>query len=100
MQIGYCTVLLTAFCSILASTQVAVAKKSVSDPNFFIFAFFEVTAAVETTSCEAKTTVYYFRYSWQFYHQVLGENRIRDRKLRELHNRVIGNRENRIVAQN
>ena len=94
-------VLLTAFCSMmfsLASTQVAVANKSVSDPNLFIFAFFEVTAAVETINCEAKTTVDYFRHSWQFYHQVLVENHIRDRKLRELLNRV--NRENRMVAQN
>ena len=100
-KILHSEVLLTAFCSMmfsLASTQVAIAKKSISDPNLFIFAFFEVTAAVETVNWEAKTTVDYFRHSWQFYHQVLVENRIQDRQLRELLNKV--NRENRMVAQN
>ena len=85
-------VLLTAFCSmmfILASTQVAACcQEKCLRPKFLHFCIFEVTAAVETISCEAKTTVDYFRHSWQFYHQVLGENRIWDRKLRELHNRV------------
>ena len=80
-------VLLTAFCSImfsLANIQVGVDKNSTSDPNLFIVAFLSAAAAVDAVNDEAEITVDYLRHSWEFYHQVLTENGIRDKKLQEL----------------
>lgn len=80
-------VLLTVFCSIMfsvASIQVAVTKDSISDPNLFIYAFLSVAATINAVNDEADITVDYFRHSWEFYHQVLVENGVRDKKFREL----------------
>ena len=99
-EILHSEVLLTAFCSVmlsLANIQVGVDRNSVSDPNLFIVAFLSTAAAVDAVNDEAEITVDYFRDSWESYHQVLVENGIQDKKLRELLDNV--NKENRIVAQ-
>ena len=92
-------VLLTVFCSMmfsLASIQVALIKDSISDPNLFIYAFLTVAATINAVNHEAEFTVDYFRHSWEFYHQVLVENGVRDKKFRELFANV--NKENKKVS--
>ena len=84
-------VLLTVVCSMLfslASIQVALEKNSISQPNLLIIAFYNIKQAVNFIQPEAEVTIDHFKSSWQFYHQVLRENKVSDKKIQKLFMKV------------
>lgn len=82
-------VLLTVVCSLvfsLTSIQVAHNKDSIKDPNTFILAFYHAVSAISFVDPEAEMVINpleYARRALTCYQQVVSENGIKQKELRE-----------------
>ena len=85
--------LLTAICAMMfsvASFQVALIQESIADPNLFIIAFVSVIATVEVVQRNVKDEdlIEVCKRSWEYYHQVLTQNKVKDKRMKELFHKI------------
>lgn len=92
---GKDSILLTVICSLLysiASIQVAQRKpQSITEPNVFIIAFINAMATIQIVHREAKEEVDLVdacKRSWEYFHQVVTENKLNDSSLKQLYHKI------------